>query len=351
MRWRLLSKTTQLDAPIVASSQVHSVREHLYLELEEAGMIGYGEISPQPEPLNGDAGIGEIISEWETHLSVSFEEICRRENQLPEWFRASRIAGPRSSANFASAMLEMALLDLELKRSGQSLGEVWASKFETAHQFTVSGISSGEWLVPRGVQRLRVKLGGEPISDEAISRIENVGIPVILDFNCAAASIDSVIDAARKVGQLVDAVEQPFAVGNFVDHALLASEIGCRVSLDEGIRNLSDLQLASRHRAASLVCVKPARVGGFANARAIVQKAAELGIASYVGGYFESPLARNVNAMFARNMTIEPSDTSWVNASSGCEADFQTTSTGHGLVLTEDFLNHCRVIATSTISL
>lgn len=351
MRWRLLSNSTQLTTSIVASSQVHGRREHLYLELEQGGILGYGEISPQPTALNGDAGIDEIIQEWEGELSASLESICHREQKFPPWYMASRISGPRSSAKFASALLEMALLDLELKQSARSLEGLWATNFETPRQFTVSGLSPDEWQVPKDVQRLRVKVGPKAIEPQQVARIQEAGLPIILDYNCSAPSLRHVVDEIRRVGNVVDSVEQPFAPGNLVDHALLAREIDCRVSLDEGIRSLADLQLASRHQAASLICIKPARMGGFANAKVISEKATDLGIASYIGGYFESPLARMVNAMFAMHLTNEASDISMVDLDAVNGTEFESSEFGHGLVPSHEFLNRCRVVATSTLCL
>ena len=106
----------------------------------------------------------------------------------------------------------------------------------------------------------------------------------------------------------VVALEQPFAPGNVVDHARLAEQTEVPISLDEGVRNLRDLDQIVRYQAASLVCVKPARVGGYANARTMIERAKELGLRAYVGGFFESELARSVNRTLARYTTDEPSD-------------------------------------------
>jgi L-alanine-DL-glutamate epimerase-like enolase superfamily enzyme len=103
-------------------------------------------------------------------------------------------------------------------------------------------------------------------------------------------------------------VEQPFAAGNVVDHARLASRLTVDVSLDEGVRSVRDLQQIVRYGAAAMVCVKPARVGGLANARTIIARAQELGLRVYLGGFFESPYARRVNRALANSCLSEPSD-------------------------------------------
>ena len=71
---------------------------------------------------------------------------------------------------------------------------------------------------------------------------------------------------------------------------------------------MRDVAQIVRYQAADLLCVKPARVGGLANARTIVARAREAGLRPYVGGFFESPYARHVHRALARSCVDEPSD-------------------------------------------
>jgi L-alanine-DL-glutamate epimerase-like enolase superfamily enzyme len=80
------------------------------------------------------------------------------------------------------------------------------------------------------------------------------------------------------------------------------------LSIDEGLRSVRDVAQIVRYAAARMVCVKPARVGGLANARTIILAAADAGLRPYLGGFFESPYARHVHALLARNCVEEPSD-------------------------------------------
>ena len=78
--------------------------------------------------------------------------------------------------------------------------------------------------------------------------------------------------------------------------------------MDEGVRTLRDLSQIVRYEAAAMLCVKPARVGGLANARMLVAKAQRAGLRVYLGGFFESPYARRVNRTLANSCISEPSD-------------------------------------------
>ena len=93
------------------------------------------------------------------------------------------------------------------------------------------------------------------------------------------------IEQVRRIREIVDvaAVEQPYDVGNVVDTARLAERLDVPVSIDEGIRSVRDVAQIVRYRAAELICVKPARVGGLANARTIILAAHDAGLRAYVG--------------------------------------------------------------------
>jgi hypothetical protein len=78
--------------------------------------------------------------------------------------------------------------------------------------------------------------------------------------------------------------------------------------------------------------VKPARVGGLANARAIIVKARDVGLRAYVGGFFESPYGRRVNRWLAANCVDEPSDVGAVEVVlDGYEREVEETAGGFGL--------------------
>jgi L-alanine-DL-glutamate epimerase-like enolase superfamily enzyme len=77
-----------------------------------------------------------------------------------------------------------------------------------------------------------------------------------------------------------------------------------------------------------MVCVKPARVGGLANARAVIARAKELELRVYLGGFFESPYARSVNRALADSCVLEPSDVGDVVVNASEEATVTATSFG-----------------------
>ncbi|HEY5010933.1 MAG TPA: enolase C-terminal domain-like protein, partial [Acidimicrobiales bacterium] len=134
-------------------------------------------------------------------------------------------------------------------------------------------------------------------------------------------------------------------VGNVVDTARLAEQLDVPVSIDEGIRSVRDVAQIVRYRAAELICVKPARVGGLANARTIILKAHEEGLRAYVGGFFESPYARRVHRWLANSCVDEPSDVGPVEVVlEGYQREVDETSDGFGVTPSLEMLEHGAVL-------
>jgi o-succinylbenzoate synthase len=321
-----------LDQRVQASEQDHRDRTRLFLRLEHDGVEGYGEVAPQPSSLNGDPGIDEVLGALDAAL-LQLQELVSREGALPPWSRVARLGNESPPRRVASALVEMAVLDRELRVASRSIEELWPPQFVTPTQSTVSLIDEDTaWHVDATSQRVRAKTAPGPISSLSLERLASLSVPVLLDFNCSASDDEDVlaqVEQARRVCD-VSAVEQPYAVGNLVDHARLAQRLEVDLSLDEGVRNLRDVSHIVRYRAASLLCVKPARVGGLANARTIIERARSLGVKVYLGGFFESPYARHVHRALANATTDEPSDVAAV-AVVGTEGEVIRVATSFGV--------------------
>jgi L-alanine-DL-glutamate epimerase-like enolase superfamily enzyme len=315
MKVTLWRQDAEIRRPVRAAAQHHAARSRLFLRVEHDGAVGYGEVAPQPWELNGDAGIADVIDEVRVFVVPQLQHILEREGDVPSWTRVARFAGSRAASNPAVALLEMALLDRELRRDRHAIDSLWPARFDTPLQATVSLIDDGEWHVAADVARVRAKISSAPLASAALRRLEEIAVPVLLDYNCAASNDTDVIEQVRIARGVADiaAVEQPYAVGNVVDTARLAEQLGVPVSVDEGVRSVRDVAQLVRYRAAEIICVKPARVGGLANARTIITEAQGAGLRAYLGGFFESPYARQVHRALARTCVSEPSDLSPVD--------------------------------------
>ncbi len=300
---------TELARPVAAGPQRHATRDHLFLELREGEHVGYGEVAPQPTEVNGDPGVDDVVGEVEGPLRRRLGEIYHREGSLPDWSRTPALRDDRAASAWAWALLEMALLDLSLRSGGDDLVTRWGVGGSGETVATVSLIEATPWGDVAGASRVRAKVRPGGILPEMLERLGDLGRPVILDYNATAVDDDEVLATWRRVADVVPvvAVEQPYAPGNVAAHARLARR-GIPLSMDEGVRSVADVRQIARYGAATMVCVKPARVGGVASARSLLREAGRLGLRSYVGGFFESELARGVTRALAAAECREPSD-------------------------------------------
>jgi L-alanine-DL-glutamate epimerase-like enolase superfamily enzyme len=348
MKLTLWRDEAVLRRPVVAAHQSHGVRSRLFLRIEHDGVIGFGEVAPQPTALHGDPGVDEVIEEL---TRVTIPQVCAafvREGSVPSWTRLARFAGARPASAVAVALVEMAVLDRELRASRLDALTLWPRRFNTPTQATVSLLELGErWSIGGDVARVRAKTSPGTLSAEALERLGELGVPVLLDFNCSASSDADVLDQVAQVASVatLSAVEQPFAAGNVIDHSSLAEQLSVPVSLDEGVRNLRDLGQIARYAAAGVVCVKPARVGGVANARTMVLKAQTLGLRPYLGGFFESPFARHVHRLLAENCVSEASDLGTVAVeAAGDHPEMALSRAGFGVAPSPELLAAATVI-------
>jgi L-alanine-DL-glutamate epimerase-like enolase superfamily enzyme len=347
MKVTLWRQDTQIRFPVRAADQHHDQRSRLILRVEHDGLEGYGEVAPQSQELNGDAALGDVIDELRIFVVPQLQEILEREGDLPSWTRVARFAGSRAASNPAVAVVEMALLERELRFARATIDSLWPVKFDTPSQATISLLDDGAVDLDPSVARVRAKLSGAPLDSVAFRKLESLRVPVLLDYNCSARGDLEVIDEVRRIHQVCDvaAVEQPYAVGNVVDTARLAEQLDVAVSIDEGVRSIRDVAQIARYQAAELLCVKPARVGGLANARIIILRAQDEGLRAYVGGFFESPYARRVNRWLANNCVDEPSDLSPVDVQlHGYSREVDEVSDAFGVRPSSEMLERALVV-------
>jgi o-succinylbenzoate synthase len=312
VRARLYRTDAALTTPVRAGAQTHATRVCLFLELEHDGVGGVGEVAPQPVEVNGDPGV-EAVAGSVVELVARVRAALEREGALPAWSRVGQYLDGRAASRAGAALVEMALLDRTLRVEGRTLADQWPPRYDVRTTATVSLLDDAPWTVDAAVARVRVKCAPGELTPGALARLARLSVPVLVDYNATADDDEAVLTQIRAIGERapVVAVEQPYAPGNLADSARLAGRLaalGVATSLDEGVRTVGDVAALTRYGAASMVCVKPARVGGLAQSRRVVAAARERGLAVYLGGFFESPYARTVHRAFVAHCVDEPSD-------------------------------------------
>lgn len=332
---------------VLAAGQRHGERSRLFLRVEHDGVSGFGEVAPQPQELNGDAALSDVVDELKVFVLPQLRQIVEREGDVPSWTRVGRFAGSRFASNPAVAIVEMALVDCELRALKSRGAALWPEKYSTPPMATVSLLDDEPWNIATDVARVRAKISCEPLTRSALERLGQLAAPVLLDYNCGASDDAQVMEHVRLVREVatVAGVEQPYDVGNVVDAGRLAEKLDVPLSIDEGVRSVRDVGHIERYGAAQILCVKPARVGGLANARTIILAARDVGLRPYVGGFFESPYARHVHALLARNCVEEPSDLSPVAVEfDGYEREIEPCDDGFGVTPADQMLDAAHVL-------
>ncbi len=122
----------------------------------------------------------------------------------------------------------------------------------------------------------------------AIRRATGDSVRLRLDANCAwtyAAALDRLAAVAPFD---LEYVEQPLAAGDIEGHAALRRALPVPIALDESVESEAAAIAILAARAADVLVVKPARVGGPGAVRAIAARAAAAGVPLVVSTFFET---------------------------------------------------------------
>jgi O-succinylbenzoate synthase len=194
------------------------------------------------------------------------------------------------------------------------LADLFASFLPAEHASTnraVVGVSIGiqssveatiaiiQKRVDQGYKRIKLKIA--PGWDIELAKGVRAAFPntmVMLDANSAYTLKD-----AEHLKQL-DAynllmIEQPLSHDDIYEHSKLQPQLKTPVCLDESIKSANDLRLAIEVGAIGILNLKPARVGGFAEALDIYKVAVENKLPLWIGGMLETGIGRAQNVAFA----------------------------------------------------
>lgn len=280
MRVRVLAADLRLRRPVAAADVLHDRRRSIFLELREPLFTGVAELPLATTP-GTQVTEGEVLDALGPLLASG---------QPPE------DGGIGAAA--ALQLLEAASLDLALRRRGRSLASVLGVTREDVGFAGVVGICEPDEsvrrateLVAAGATRVRVKVA--PSTGFAALRavLSELPVPVVADANGAfgaatAASLDELAEVP------IAWLEQPFASFEGPELERLASR-GITLGADESVDSPDALGDLLEGGLVGVVCVKPSRLG-IAGALEAIELARRMGAAPYVGGYFETGLARAV---------------------------------------------------------
>ena len=263
-------------------------------------------------------GWGECAAFAEPGYSAEFvasAELVLRDHLIPRLIapteihaaEATAVMAPVNGHRMAKSALEMAMLDAELRSTGDS----FASSLGVTRKQVDAGVaigfagSPGELCdrvaayVDQGYRRAKLKIApGRDIDHVAAVRDQFPALALQVDAN-GAYTLDDVDHLARLDEYALLLVEQPFGEDDLVGHARLAERLITPVCLDEPIVSLATTETAVALGACDVVNLKAGRVGGYLEAQRIHDWCEARAIPLWCGGMLETGLGRAANVALA----------------------------------------------------
>lgn len=279
-----------------------SEREILLLKMVSDVGVGWSEFVADREPYYGAETVDTV-----RHIVRDYAMPALKDRDLSGGEEAHRLLKHIRGNNMARAGIEMGIWNLEALAKGISLSKlVGGTRAEVGVGVSV-GIqeSAGAMIdkisayIDRGYQRIKVKI--KPGKDVAIVdeiRARFSSVPLMVDANAAYTIADAERLASLDRHNLM-MIEQPLDHDDLLDHSRLARAIRTPVCLDESIKNHTDCKLALHLGACAIINIKPGRVAGFTESRAIHDECQAASVPVWCGGMLESGVGRAYNVALA----------------------------------------------------
>ncbi len=294
--------------PFATSHGTRDGTDSVFVKLEEDGFIGYGEATLPPYLKETTASVIEKIASIAQRGIDSAEDLLGALDQLPEL---------TDQANSCRAALHTALIDLVGKRSQRTAAQLIGS----------SGMKSPIALMTLGISKLdeiRMKLAELPASGGLKVKVDGRGSiaqlerikdldrrDLFLDANQGLQTIEDALDLISVIGtERLVGLEQPFAVDQDNMNEELVHRSGVVIYGDESIQLMNDLD--QKHGCFGGVNLKLMKCGGLDRAKAMADRAGQLGMHVMLGSMSESSLGCTAMATMASEADLLDLDGPWL---------------------------------------
>ncbi len=292
----------ELNMPLAfafeTSFGVTTARRVLLVEVESDGRSAWGECVAGEHPYFSEETIDTAWMVTQAELAPRLLDAeMEGGGDCPGIFR--QVRGHR----MAKAALENAVWELQAQQAGAPLAKLLGGVRTTIGCGVSIGIQrSVEALLETVEKELaagyqRIKLKCKPGWDREIFEAVRGRWPEIrlsCDANSAYRMKDMEAIASWDEFDLL-MIEQPLWHDDFYFHSMLQKRIDTPICLDESIRNRRDALAAIDMESCRVINVKVGRVGGFSEAIAVHNAAAERGVPVWCGGMLETGIGRAHN--------------------------------------------------------
>ena len=296
-----------LVSPFTTSFGTQTVRRALLLEadfdIDGDVVTGWGESVAGENPLYSseyvEAAI-DVLQRWLVPTLISAGSFVAES--------VAEILRPVVGHPMAKAALEMAALEAQLQHRSIS----FADYLGVTRRTVPSGVSVGiQPTIPglvevvadyldQGYARIKLKIKPEYDLDQVRAVREAFGRDVLLQVDANAAYTLADAPRLKRLDEFdLLLIEQPLGEADLRQHAMLAASVATPICLDESIVSAAAAADAIMLGAASILNIKPGRVGGYLEARRIHDLARAHGVAVWCGGMLETGLGRAANTALA----------------------------------------------------
>lgn len=208
----------------------------------------------------------------------------------------------------AKAALESAILDAELRAHDMSMKSYLGGSRDKISVGVSVGISESlaalmrevEGYVAEGYPRVKLKIAPGWDVDPVRAVRKEFGDDLLLQVDANQAYTTADMNTFRRLDAYdLLLLEQPLHAEDLSGHARLAGNLRTPICLDESITSCASAATAIQMGAAQIINIKPARVGGYLEARAIHDLCLAQGIPVWCGGVLETAIGRAANLQLA----------------------------------------------------
>ena len=305
VRVELRTVRMPLVRPFRTSRSVETEKDALLVGWQVGNVTGWGECGADLAPIFFPETIDSARSVISSVLLPLLADVDPA--RLSGW-QAKRMMAGVPGNQLAKAALEMAVLDAQLRRSNMSLTDYLGGDGRPVRVGVSVGIPNDvvellEWVgqyLDAGYTRVKLKIAPgwdvEPV--EAVRRKFGMGLRLQVDANQAYRAGDHTTFRQLDEFDLL-LIEQPYPQDELLAHARLAERIRTPICLDESITGLHAAAAALALGACQIINIKPARVGGYLEARSIHDLCWAQGIPVFCGGLLETGIGRAANLALA----------------------------------------------------
>ena len=310
-----------LVRPFRTSFGTQYVRDVLLVEaIDSSGRSGWGECVTMAWPGYSSEYTSAAIDVMKGHLIPALSSV--REDYAPD--RVLEALEPMRGHLMSKAALSTALLDLWLRERGESLGQYLGAVRSEVECGVSVGIPTTlniddllaevSEYVDAGYRRIKLKIEhGWDLEPVAAVRAAWPTMLLQVDANQAYRREDAAHLAKLDPFDLL-LIEQPLPEEDWHGHQIVAQAMRTPMCMDESILTVESAESALAFGAASIINIKPGRVGGYVQAKEIHDLCLERGAPVWCGGMLETGVGRAANVALAAlpGFTL-PGDTSASN--------------------------------------